>query len=81
MQTPCGEMIDVLSCKSENEISIIIDDLLNNKIKSQSVEFKKKILNIFKTLKNNQIAKTKDQTLLDNYNKILEFIDNKIKDL
>jgi hypothetical protein len=81
MQTPCGEMIDVLSCKSENEISIIIDDLLNNKIKSQSVEFKKKILNIFKTLKNNQIAKTKDQTLLDNYNKILEFIDNKKKDL
>ena len=81
MQTPCGEMIDVLSCKSENEISIIIDDLLNNKIKSQSVEFKKKILNIFKALKNNQIAKTKDQTLLDNYNKILEFIDNKIKDL
>lgn len=81
MQTPCGEMIDVLSCKSEEEISVIINDLLNNKIKSQSVEFKKKILNIFKTLKNNQIAKTKDQTLLDNYNKILEFIDNKIKDL
>jgi len=81
MQTPCGEMIDVLSCKSENEISIIIDDLLNNKIKSQSVEFKKKILNIFKALKKNQIHKTKDQTLLDNYNKIIEFIDNKIKDL
>ena len=81
MQTQCGEMIDVLSCKSEDEISIIINDLLNNKIKSQSVEFKKKILNIFKTLKNNQIQKTKDQTLLDNYNKIIEFIDNKIKDL
>ena len=81
MQTQCGEMIDVLSCESEDEISIIINDLLNNKIKSQSVEFKKKILNIFKTLKNNQISKTKDQTLLDNYNKIIEFIDNKIKDL
>lgn len=81
MQTPCGDMIDVLSCKSENEISIIIDDLLNNKIKSQSVEFKKKILNIFKTLKNNQIAKTKDQIELDNYSKIVDFIDNKIKDL
>jgi len=81
MQTPCGEMIDVLSCKSENEISIIIDDLLNNKIKSQTVEFKKKILNIFKTLKKNQISKTKDQTELDNYNKVVEFIDNKIKDL
>jgi hypothetical protein len=81
MQTPCGEMIDVLSCKSENEISIIIDDLLNNKIKSQSVEFKKKILNIFKVLKSNQIAKTKDQIELDNYSKIVEFIDNKIKDL
>lgn len=81
MQTPCGEMIDVLSCKSENEISIIIDNLLNNKIKSQSVEFKKKILNIFKALKNNQISKTKDQTELDNYNKVVEFIDNKIKDL
>ena len=81
MQTQCGEMIDVLSCESEDEISIIINDLLNNKIKSQSVEFKKKILNIFKTLKNNQIQKTKDQTLLDNYNKIIEFIDNKIKDL
>jgi hypothetical protein len=81
MQTPCGEMIDVLSCKSENEISIIIDDLLNNKIKSQSVEFKKKILNTFKVLKSNQIAKTKDQIELDNYSKIVEFIDNKIKDL
>ena len=81
MQTPCGEMIDVLSCKSEDEISIIINDLLNNKIKSQSVEFKKKILNIFKTLKKNQINNTKDQTLLDNYSKIIEFIDNKIKDL
>ena len=81
MKTACGEMIDVLSCKSENEISIIINDLLNNKIKSQSVEFKKKILNIFKTLKNNQIHKTKDQTLVDNYNRVLEFIDNKIKDL
>ena len=74
-------MIDVLSCKSEDEISIIINDLLNNKIKSQSVEFKKKILNIFKTLKKNQINNTKDQTLLDNYSKIIEFIDNKIKDL
>ena len=81
MQTQCGEMIDVLSCKSEEEISVIINDLLNNKIRSQSVEFKKKILNIFKTLKNNQISKTKDQTLLDNYNKIIEFINNKIKDL
>lgn len=81
MQTQCGEMIDVLSCKSEDEISIIINDLLNNKIKSQSVEFKKKILNIFKTIKSNQISKTKDQTELDNYNKIVEFIDNKIKDL
>lgn len=81
MQTQCGEMIDVLSCKSEEEISVIINDLLNNKIKSQSVEFKKKILNIFKTLKNNQISETKDQTLLDNYNKIIEFIDYKIKDL
>jgi hypothetical protein len=81
MQTPCGDMIDVLSCKSENEISIIIDNLLNNKIKSQSVEFKKKILNIFKALKKNQISKIKDQTELDNYNKVVEFIDNKIKDL
>ena len=81
MQTPCGDMIDVLSCKSENEISIIIDDLLNNKIKSQSVKIKKEILEIFKVLKKNQISKTKDQTQLDNYNKILDFIDNKIKDL
>jgi len=81
MKTQCGEMIDVLSCKSEGEISVSINDLLNNKIKSQSVEFKKKILNIFKTLKSNQISKTKDQTLLYNYNKVVEFIDNKIKDL
>jgi hypothetical protein len=81
MQTQCGEMIDVLSCKSEDEISIIVNDLLNNKIKSQSVKIKKEILEIFKVLKNNQIHKTKDQTLLDNYSKIIEFIDNKIKDL
>lgn len=81
MQTQCGEMIDVLSCKSEDEISIIVNDLLNNKIKSQSVKIKKEILEIFKVLKKNQINNTKDETLLDNYSKIIEFIDNKIKDL
>jgi hypothetical protein len=80
MQTPCGEMIDILSCKTEDEANHVINNVLN-KISAQPNDFKKKILNTLKMVKNNQIKTTKDESLLDSYNKIINLFDIKIKDL
>lgn len=80
MQTQCGEMIDILSCRTEDEANIVVNDLLS-KIESQSVDSKRKILATLVIIKTLQISRIKEETEIQAYRKIINLINTKINNL
>ena len=80
MQTQCGEMIDILSSKTEDEANIVINHLLT-KIESQPIDKKRKILSTLAMIKTMQISRTKNEIEIQAYKKIVDLINNKVNNL